>query len=72
MFQVRRNSVWIGYAGSIQGAREIVRDEPSGSYEVDEVRASSAGSGLRSMRWGQLIRHPDGHVEENPHPWPMS
>jgi hypothetical protein len=68
MFRVRRNSVWIGYAGSIGGAREIVRCEPAGCYDVDEVRADPVLSGIRSRQWGRLIRLPDGRVEDEPQP----
>jgi hypothetical protein len=64
MFQVHRSGAWIGYAGSIGGAREIVRCEPPGCYDVDEIRAESLASGIRSRRWGHLIRHPDGRIED--------
>jgi hypothetical protein len=67
MFQVRINGVWIGYAGSIGGAREIVRCEPPGRYDIDEIQADRCASGLASKRWGHLIRHPDGLVEDQPH-----
>jgi hypothetical protein len=67
MFQVKQGGNWIGYAGNIEGAREIVRCEPPGRYEVDEVRASSVHAGFGSRRWGQLIRHPDGRVEDEAH-----
>ncbi len=64
MFRVRKNGVWIGYAGSISGAREIVRSEPAGCYDVDEVRADPIPAGIRARQWGQLIRFPDGRVED--------
>ena len=67
MFQVSQNGTWVGYAGNIEGAREIVRCEQPGRYDVDEVRANSPPSGLGSRRWGQLIRHPDGRVEDEAH-----
>jgi hypothetical protein len=70
MFQVSQNGARIGYAGSIEGAREIVRCEPLGRYDVDEISAEPFASGLRSRRWGHLIRHPDGRVEDEPHPGP--
>jgi hypothetical protein len=56
--------MWIGYSGSIVGAREIVRCEPPGRYEVDEVRVDSLASGIVATPWGQLIRHSDGRVED--------
>jgi hypothetical protein len=68
MFQVRHDGVWIGYAGSIGGAREIVRCEPPGRYDVDQIQADPLAAGLKSRRWGHLIRHPDGLVEDLPHP----
>jgi hypothetical protein len=68
MFRVRFNHVWIGYAGSIQGARVIVRCEPPGRYEVDLFLADPFGSGFTSRQWGHLIRHRDGRVEDEPYP----
>jgi hypothetical protein len=71
MFHVRSNDVLIGYSGSIEGAREIVRCEPPGCYDVDEIRADRLfRSGITPRRWGSLIMHPDGQVEEAPHPLP--
>jgi len=70
MFRVRHNDVWIGYSGSIGGAREIVRCEPPGRYDVDEVRADPFASGITSTRWGHLIRHSDGRVEDESPPPP--
>jgi hypothetical protein len=64
MFQIRRGEVWVGYAGSIGGAREIVRCEPAGHYNVEEVRAEVLPIGIRTRQWGQLIRMPDGRVED--------
>jgi hypothetical protein len=68
MFQVRRSGVWIGYAGSIGGAREIVRCEPAGCYDIDEIRADPLPAGIRPRQWGRLIRLPDGQVEDEPRP----
>jgi len=70
MFRVIHNDVWIGYAGSIEGAREIVRCERPGRYDVDEVRAGPSASGITSERWGHLIRQNDGRVEDEPRPRP--
>jgi len=64
MFRVRHNELWIGYSGSIGGAREIVRCEPPGRYDVDEIRADSCASGITATPWGHLIRHSDGRVED--------
>ena len=66
MFRVSRDSVWIGYAGSITGAREIVRCEPAGCYDVVEVRADPIATGVKARQWGRLIRLPDGRVEDEP------
>jgi hypothetical protein len=64
MFRVRYNELWIGYSGSIGGAREIVRCELPGRYDVDEIRADVLGSGITATPWGHLIRHCDGRVED--------
>ena len=47
---------------------KIVPEQPSGRYEVDEIRADPFPSGHTSWQWGRLIRHPDGRVEDEP--WP--
>jgi hypothetical protein len=70
MFRVRHNELWIGYSGSIGGAREIVRCEPPGRYDVEEVRADPFPFGITSTPWGQLIRHTDGRVEDQSHERP--
>jgi hypothetical protein len=70
MFRVSRNGVWIGYAGGIEGAREIVRCEPPGSYDLNVIRADPFGFGLSTKRWGHLIRHPDARVDDQPHALP--
>ena len=69
MFQVAHDGVLIGYAGSIEGAREIVRCELPGRYDIMENRAVPFGFGLTSRSWGHLIRHPDGQIEDEPLPW---
>jgi len=69
MFQIRHNGVWIGYAASIEGAREIVRCEPPGRYHIHEIRVDPFASGLTSRSWGHLRRHPDGQIEDQPWPW---
>src|SRR5262245_8650747 len=52
MYQVKWNEVWIGYAGSIAGAREIVRCELAGCYDVYEIRAEPFPAGIRQRHWG--------------------
>jgi hypothetical protein len=66
MFRVTNNGMWIGYSGSIGGAREIVRCEGPGRYDVDEIRADPFASGITSTHWGHLIRQDDGQVEDLP------
>ena len=50
--------------------REIVRGQPPGRYDVDEIRAEPFPSGHTSRQWGRLIRHPVGRVEDEP--WPLA
>jgi hypothetical protein len=54
---------------TLEGARGIVRGQLPGSYAVDEIRAEPFPSGHTSRQWGQLIRRPDGWVEDEPWPW---
>jgi hypothetical protein len=56
-------------ADTIEGAREIVRGQATGRYYVDEIQAVPFPSGHTSRQWGRMIRHPDGRVEDEPHPW---
>ena len=65
MFRVSRDSVWIGYAGSITGARDC-------PLRAGRVLRRCRGPG-RSHRYrsqgqtmGALIRLPDGRVEDEP------
>jgi hypothetical protein len=51
----------------LEGARQIVRGQAPGRYDVDEIRGPFA-SGHTSRGWGRLIRHPDGRIEAEPHP----
>jgi hypothetical protein len=53
----------------IDGATQIGRDQPVDRYDVDEIRAELFPAGDTSRQWGRLIRHPDGRVEDEPHPW---
>ncbi len=48
----------------------IVRGQHPGRYDVDEIRAEPFPSGHPSRSWGQLVRQPDGRVEDEPWPWP--
>jgi hypothetical protein len=69
MFQVAHDGVLIGSASSLEGAREIVRCEPPGRYQITEIRADPFAFGLTSRSWGHLNRHPDGQIEDQPLPW---
>jgi hypothetical protein len=69
MFRVSHRGEGIDDADTLEGARGIVRGQPPGRYDVDEIRAEPFRSGHTSGQWGRLIRHPDGRVEEEPWPW---
>ena len=69
MFRVSHRGDGIDDADTIEGARGIVRGQPLGRYYVDVIRAEPFPSGHTSRQWGRLIRHPDGRVEDEPHPW---
>jgi hypothetical protein len=70
MFRLSRKGEGIEDADTIDGAREIVRGQPSGGrYDVDEIRAEPFPSGYTSRAWGRLIRRPDGRVKDEPWPW---
>jgi hypothetical protein len=69
MFRVSHRGDDIDDADTIEGAREIVRCQPPGRYDVEEIRAEPFPSGHTSRAWGRLIRHPDGRVEDEPWPW---
>jgi hypothetical protein len=71
MFQVSHRGEGIADADTIEGAREIVRRQTPGRYDVDEIRAEPFPSGHTSRQWGRLIRHPGGRVEDEPNPWLM-
>jgi hypothetical protein len=70
MFRVSHRGEGIDDADSIEGAQRIVQGQPPGRYDVDEIRAEPFPSGHTSRQWGRVIRHPDGRVEDEPHPWP--
>ena len=63
MFRVSHRGEGIDDADTIEGARGIVRGEPPGRYDVDEIRGEPFPSGHTSRSWGRMIRHPDGRVE---------
>jgi hypothetical protein len=69
VFRVSHQGEGIDDADIIDGARSIVRGQPPGRYDVDEIRSEPMPSGHTSRQWGRLIRHPDGRVEDEPHPW---
>ena len=69
MFRVTHNGEDIDFDNTIEGAREIVRRQPPGRYDVDEITAEPFPSGHASRAWGHLIRQPDGQVEDEPWPW---
>jgi hypothetical protein len=70
MFRVSHRGEGIDDADTIAGAWAIVGGQPPGRYGIDEIRAEPFPSGHTSRRWGHLIRHSDGRVEDEPHPWP--
>ena len=70
IFRVSHQGVGIDDAGTVGGARAIVRGHAPGCYDVDEIRAEPFASGHTLREWGHLIRHPNGRVEDEPHPWP--
>jgi hypothetical protein len=63
MFRVSQGGEGIDDADTIEGAREIVRGQPTDRYDVDENRADPFPSGHTSRLWGRMIRPPDGRVE---------
>lgn len=72
MFRVSHKGKGIGDADTVEGAREIVRGEPLGRYDVDEIPAEPFASGHTSRRWGGRIKRPDGIVSLEPDPWPTA
>ena len=69
LFRVSHQGEGIDDAGTIDGAREIVRGQPPGRYDLDEIRSEPFQSGHTSDQWSRMIRHPDGRVEDEPWPW---
>jgi hypothetical protein len=69
MYRVSHKGKGIDDADTRQGAREIVRSEPPGRYDVDEMRTEPFPSGHASPSWGRMIRRPDGRVQDEPWHW---
>jgi hypothetical protein len=70
MFRVSHKGEGIGDVDTIESVREIVRGQPAGRFDVDEIRAEPFASGHTSRAWGQMIRHPNGRIEDESWPWP--
>jgi hypothetical protein len=68
MFRVSRDRM-IEDADSFEGARAMMRGQKRGRYHVDEILADPFPSSHKSRAWGSLIKHPDGKVEDERHPW---
>jgi hypothetical protein len=68
MFRVSHQGDGIDDAETIDEARAVVRGQPPGRSDVDEIRADPFPSGHTSQSWGRIIRHPGGWVEDEP--WP--
>jgi hypothetical protein len=68
MFRVSQNDL-IGDEGTIEGVREIVRQQPLGRYHIEEISVDPLSSGHTAHRWGIAISNPDGSVELEPDPW---
>jgi hypothetical protein len=66
MFRVSHKGVDIAEVETIEDARDIVRNQSPGCYDVDEVQAEPFSTGDLSRAWGRLTLHPDGTIEEDP------
>jgi hypothetical protein len=60
MFRVSQRGEGIDDAETIEVGRVIVRGQPPGRYDVDEIQPDPLPSGHTSQSWGRLNRHPDG------------
>jgi hypothetical protein len=69
MFRVSRNNTIGGDADTLDGAREIVRQQEPGPYHIDEITRDPLPSGHTSRRWGVGIKKADGSVMLEPDPW---
>jgi len=65
MFRVSHHGNEIAHADSIEHAREIVRRQQRGTYDIDEIPTTLPTSGITSWAWGRRFRHPDGTVEDD-------
>jgi hypothetical protein len=50
-------------ADTIEGARGIVRGQPAGRYNVDEISSDLLPSGHTNRRWGVESKHLDATAE---------
>jgi hypothetical protein len=66
MFRVSHRRDGIADADTIEGAREIVRDQPTGRFDIDEIRDDPFPSGHTSRSRGTAIKQPDGTVAVEP------
>jgi hypothetical protein len=69
MFRISRGDSGFD-CDKLERAREALRGAKPGRFHDDEIRAEPFASGHTSRAWGSLIRHADGRVEDEPHPWP--
>jgi hypothetical protein len=69
VFRVSLKGEGIDNADTIEGAREVVRGQLAGRYDLVEIRADPFPLGHISRSWGRMIRHQDGRVEDEPWPW---
>jgi hypothetical protein len=58
MFRVSQQGDGIDDADTIEGAREIVRSQPSGRYDLDEIRALPALPGTYRIATTSPSRYP--------------
>jgi hypothetical protein len=58
MLRVSQPGEGIDDADTIEGAREIVRGQLPGRYDVSEIRIEPFTSGQISRQWGRMIRWP--------------
>jgi hypothetical protein len=56
MYRVSQRGEGIDDAEKVEGARQVVRGQPPGRYDVDEIRADPLRSGNSSRLWGRMIR----------------
>ena len=66
MYRVSHRGEGLDDADAIEGAHQLVKGQPPGRYDVDDIRADPFPSGHTSRQWGRLIRRPDVRVEDKP------